>query len=117
MMPYCRMMTHEAIKRQLDEAPRFARNLGELLMEFDEEYYVETNGDVKAAVANSSLGSGRHHYIAHGFAEYRAPFALHAPWYTDQYPMAALEVAQGDYADLHHHYVAIGKSRGYQRVP
>jgi hypothetical protein len=32
MMPYCRMMTHEALKRQLDEAPRFARNLGELMV-------------------------------------------------------------------------------------
>ena len=31
--------------------------------------------------------------------------------------MAALEVAQGDYADLHHHYVAIGKARGYRPVP
>jgi hypothetical protein len=31
--------------------------------------------------------------------------------------MAALEMAQGDYADLHHHCVAIGKSRGYRPVP
>jgi hypothetical protein len=117
MMPYCRLVTHEALKRQIDEAPRFPRNLGELLIEFDEAYYLESNPDVKAAVAAGGLGSGRHHYITHGFQEYRTPFALHSFWYADRYPMAALEVAQGDYADLHHHYVAIGKARGYRPVP
>lgn len=117
MMPYCRLMTHEALKRQIDEAPRFPRNLGELLIEFDEKFYLASNGDVNAAVANGSVGSGRHHYISHGFNEFRAPFALHPIRYVNRYPLAALEVAQGDYADLHHHYVAVGKARGYRPVP
>jgi hypothetical protein len=117
LMPYCRLVTHGALKRQLDEAPRFSRDVGELLTEFDEAFYLASNADVNAAVASGSIASGRHHYIAHGFSEYRQPFALHAFWYVDRYPIAALEVAQGDYADLHHHYVAIGRSRFYRRTP
>ena len=117
MIPYCRLVTHGALKRQLDEAPRFSRDVGELLTEFDEAFYLASNADVNAAVASGSIASGRHHYIAHGFSEYRQPFALHAFWYVDRYPIAALEVAQGDYADLHHHYVAIGRSRFYRRTP
>jgi hypothetical protein len=99
------------------DLPMLAAALNAGAIQFDETYYLESNPDVKAAVAAGSLGSGRHHDITHGFNEYRQPFALHSFWYADRYPMAALEVAQGDYADLHHHYVAIGKARGYRPVP
>lgn len=113
MMPYCRHMTHEALGRQLAEAPRVPLDLDALLTEFDEEYYLSTYPDVAAGIKQGRIASGREHYKAHGFSESRRPFFLHAFWYVSMYPIAALEVAQGDYADLFHHYAAIGKSRGY----
>jgi hypothetical protein len=117
MMPYCRLITHEALKRQIDAAPRVPLDPVALLAEFDEAYYLSTYSDVHAVVREGRLASGRAHYIAYGFRENRRPFFLHAFWYVDQYPLAALEVAQGDYVDLFHHYVAVGKSRGYRPAP
>jgi hypothetical protein len=108
---------HELLRRQLDEAPRFHRDLDAFLAEFDERFYLAVHADVAAAVGSGALPSGRAHYITYGFYDYRTPFPLHRLWYAHHYPMAAIEVAQGDYADLHHHYVAIGKARGYRPVP
>ncbi|HEY1931391.1 MAG TPA: hypothetical protein VGG99_05220 [Acetobacteraceae bacterium] len=117
MMPYCRLVPHELLRRQLDEAPRFHRDLAAFLGEFDERFYLAANADVAAAVGSGALPSGRAHYITYGFREYRHPFPVDGYWYVRHYPMAAIEVAQGDYADLNHHYVAIGKARGYRPVP
>jgi hypothetical protein len=38
-------------------------------------------------------------------------------WYAARYPMAAMEVAQGDYTSLAHHYIAVGRERGYRPLP
>jgi hypothetical protein len=34
-----------------------------------------------------------------------------------EYPLAAMEVAHGNYTDLAHHYVAVGKECGYRLKP
>ncbi|MEA2769471.1 MAG: hypothetical protein QOD93_2433, partial [Acetobacteraceae bacterium] len=52
-----------------------------------------------------------------GFAERRSPIRLDPVWYASEYPLAAFEVAQGDYAEFAHHYMAIGKARGYRPYP
>jgi hypothetical protein len=31
--------------------------------------------------------------------------------------MAAFEVAQGDYSNFAHHYIAVGRARGYRPLP
>lgn len=57
------------------------------------------------------------HYVSYVFQERRLPRRFDARWFTEAYPMAAFEIAQGDYADGAHHYWAIGKARGYQAFP
>jgi hypothetical protein len=84
---------------------------------FDEAFYVNANSDVANGVRAGWLASGRDHYIRHGFKEHRTPFALDPAWYSAQYPLAAMEVARGDYGDFIHHYVAAGKQQGCRPMP
>jgi hypothetical protein len=84
---------------------------------FDEECYLDTNEDVAAVARDLRPAVARAHYAHHGFPERRLPFRLDPVWYAGQYPLAALEVAQGDYAEFAYHYLAIGKVRGYRPYP
>ncbi|MGD0102898.1 MAG: hypothetical protein ABSC06_02535 [Rhodopila sp.] len=111
--PYWRLMSHEALRQQINAAPRFERNVDQALAVFDEAFYLDTNGDVAAAAQNLGPGFARAHYINHGFQERRLPTRLDPVWYASQYPLAAFEVAQGDYTDFADHYIAIGHVRGY----
>jgi LPS sulfotransferase NodH len=91
--------------------------LDAMLELFDEAFYVKSNSDVANGVRAGWLASGRDHYIRHGFKERRTPFALDQAWCSAQYPLAAIEVARGDYADFIHHYVAAGRERGCRPMP
>jgi hypothetical protein len=50
-----------------------------------------------------------------GFDEGRTGFALDRAWYCRTYPIAAVEIAQGEYWDADHHYLEAGRDRGYRR--
>jgi hypothetical protein len=115
--PFWRLLSHDTLKRQFELAPRFERRLDTMVATFDEQYYLASNSDVAEVVKAGVLRDGLDHYIGYGFQERRYPFPLDATWYATQYPMAGFEVAQGDYTDFTHHYVAIGKERGYAPLP
>ncbi len=115
--PYWRQMSRAALRQQLSGLPRFARDLNQALAVFDERFYLDTNADVAAVAQSLGPAFAQAHYRNHGFQERRLPTRLDPMWYASQYPLAAFEVAQGDYADFAHHYVAIGKARGYQPYP
>ena len=117
IVPYWRLMPHEVLRLQFAGAPRFERKLEDSLEVFDESAYLQANEDVAAVALNNGPGYGRAHYIQHGFGERRIPIRLDPAWYASEYPMAAFEVAQGDYADFTHHYISVGKARGYQPTP
>ena len=82
---------------------------------FDEAFYQAVNPDIAAAVAEGHIPSGRHHFEATGFDEGRAAFALDRAWYCRTYPIAAVEIAQGECWDADQHYLEWGRERGYQR--
>jgi hypothetical protein len=105
------------LRQQFAAAPRFVRELDQVLTVFDEEFYLDANGDVAAIAQTVGPGFARAHYTQYGFSERRLPFRLDPVWYASQYPLAGFEVAQGDYAEFAHHYVAIGKARGYRPCP
>jgi hypothetical protein len=111
--PYWRLIPHETLRQQFAAAPRFGRKLDDALSVFDQDFYLQANGDVAAVGKQHGPGFGRDHYINNGFAERRLPMRLDPVWYASEYPLAAFEVAQGDYAEFAHHYMAIGKARGY----
>lgn len=115
--PYWRQMSQEALRRQFNAAPRFGRDVNQALAVFDEAFYLDTNGDVAAVAQSLGPAFARAHYVNHGFQERRLPMRLDPVWYASQYPLAAFEVAQGDYAEFADHYMAIGKARGYRPYP
>jgi hypothetical protein len=112
-----RLMPHDLLRRLLREAPRFDPPVEQMLGEFDADYYLATNDDVAATVGRDNADGARKHYQVSGVREHRLPFRLSPTWYAARYPMAAFEVAQGDYSSFAHHYVAVGRTLGYRPLP
>jgi|SRR6185312_7708192 len=112
-----RYVPQALLERQLSEAPRSPCPVEMMLEALDPEYYLETHRDVVAELESANADGARHHYRHWGFAEGRLPFRMDLAWYAERYPMAAFEVGQGDYRDFAHHYVAVGRTRGYRPTP
>jgi len=96
---------------------RRERRLDRYLEYFDEAFYLTAYPDIAAAVREGHFPSGRHHYEYFGFHEGREPFFIDKSWYCQTYPMAAIELSQGEYDDTYQHWLDIGRARGYQRAP
>ncbi len=108
-----RLILADRLRQIVGAAPVVERRLDSFLRFYDEAYYTGAEGDIGAAVRAGHLPSGLHHYIEHGFIEQRACFRLDNFHYATQYPIAAAEVAQGEYLDFAHHFVEVGHMRGY----
>lgn len=83
---------------------------------FDEAYYRSVHPDIAAAIACGDLPDGRHHYDRSGFDEGRSAFPLDRHWYCCTYPVAAMEIAAGDFWDTDQHWLEMGRARGYRRA-
>jgi hypothetical protein len=112
-----RCMNSEAIARLRSTTPRWPRRLDRFVSMFDEAFYLKANPDVAREVSAGRLQSGLDHYVQHGFKEGRLCFNIDYRWYSVEYPLAAFEVGNGDYADLTHHYMEVGALRGYKPLP
>jgi hypothetical protein len=109
-----RYMPAERLAALLRRVPP-PRDKAMYLEAFDEAFYRAVNPDIAQAVAAGHLPSGRHHYETIGFDEGRSGFALDRAWYCRAYPIAAIEVAQGEFWDADQHYLEVGRARGYRR--
>jgi hypothetical protein len=85
---------------------------GEFLLE---ALYLHRYPDVASAVAGGHFPSGRDHYACFGMAEGRAACTIDSAWYCQAYPVAALELGQGDAADPLRHWLELGRYRQYRR--
>jgi hypothetical protein len=117
LAPLWRLMPHAALQRLTEAAPRQPRSLDAMLSVFDEAFYLADNPDVAAAVHVGQFRNGEHHYRLNGYREQRPPLAFATYWYAEQYMSAAIEVGQGDYDDMLHHYALVGRHRGYRPWP
>lgn len=117
MAPYWRPVPHDVLQRQIREAPRLDPPNEVILQHFDPAYYLSANADIARLIGADNVEGARAHYLLLGIKEYRLPFRLSPSWYAARYPMAAYEVAQGDYANFAHHYIAVGRQRGYKPMP
>ena len=113
----CRYVPQELLRRQMKEAPRFVCTPEMMLAELDADFYLSAHTDVTLAAGTRNADAAHHHYLNWGYYEGRLPFRFDPAWYAARYPMAALEVAQGDYRDFPHHYIAVGRARGYRPLP
>lgn len=110
-------IAHDMLQRRLRESPRFDPSHDVLLEHFDAGFYLATNPDVAQLIGADNVEGARAHYLLLGIKQHRLPFRLAPAWYAARYPMAALEVGQGDYANFAHHYIVIGRERGYRPLP
>jgi len=115
--PYWRYVPQDLLLRLFREAPRFDPSMEQMLDAFDPDYYLAVNADVAAAFGADNADGAREHYRRGGVREGRKPFRYSPSWYAARYPMAAMEVAQGDYSSFAHHYVAVGRAFGYRPSP
>ena len=106
MAPFWRPVSHDTLRRRLQEAPHFDPSHEEILDNFDAEYYLRVNHDIRQLVGAGNTEGARAHYLLFGIREHRLPFNLAPAWYATRYPIAAFEVAQGDYGNFAHHYIA-----------
>lgn len=97
--------------------PRFPVPVQRMRDLFDEGFYLARYPDVRAVVGTGGYATGLQHYLMEGHAEGREGFALDRAWYCRAHPLAAIELGQGDFANLHEHYVAVGRERGYAPLP
>jgi len=115
--PLCRYLPQDRLRRLFRDAPHYDPPLEEMLELFDPDYYLANNRDVVRAFGPGNFAAARHHYRECGVREGRQPFRLAVRWYAEQYPMAALELAQGDYSGFAQHYVAAGRRHGHRPLP
>jgi hypothetical protein len=114
--PTWREVTPAIVAVTRRDAPRFKPDIQQVHAYFDEAFYVGLHPDVERAVSAGWMASGWEHFRNWGVHEYRAPFRLDPVFYARRYPVAALEVGQGDFRNFHDHWVAVGRRRGYRRT-
>jgi hypothetical protein len=105
------------LRQLIQQTPRFPRRIEDFLPLFDEDFYCANYPTVRGAMADGWLKSGLEHFTRWGFADGWKAFPFDYSWYATRYPLAAFEVAQGDYLDLMHHYIDVGRQRGYRPTP
>ena len=109
-----RAVPHQDLARML-RRPEYVRDSSLCLALFEEDFYRAAYRDVDGAVSAGHIPTGRHHYEHYGYHEGRDPFFIDKSWYCTTYPIAAVELGGGGFADVHHHWLAVGRERGYLR--
>ena len=109
-----RQMPAPALRALLARTPP-PRDRAATLAAFDEAFYLGHYPDVAASVAGGHMPSGRHHFEFCGCDEGREAVGVDAAWYCTAYPIAAVEMSQGEAAGPADHWVSIGRARGYRR--
>ena len=86
-------------------------------VEVDEAWYLRENEDIARAVRDGTVQSARQHFLADGYFEGRAPFAMvvDEPWYLAQNPDVAESVRSGVVASGQQHFSEDGYREG--RLP
>ena len=115
--PFWRPVSHEALQRRIKEAGRLDPTHPEILDNFDPDFYLSSNPRLLELLGAGNVEGARQHYLLLGVRGHFLPFRLTPEWYAARYPMAAFEVGQGDYANFAHHYIGVGRDRGYRPVP
>jgi hypothetical protein len=112
-----REVTGDMVRDIRRGARLFPRRLADFEAVFDKDYYLGTHASARASVSEGACSSALDHYRTRGFAQRLAMVSLDPDWYIRSYPIAALEVGQGDFAGFEHHYAAVGRRRGYRPRP
>lgn len=86
-------------------------------VEVDENWYLDTNLDVKAAIKDGLIDSARGHYIKSGYFEDRwpRPIRVDEVWYLKTYPDIAKAIRGNKFESAQEHFELHGFREG--RLP
>jgi hypothetical protein len=86
-------------------------------VEVDEDWYLDQNRDVAAAIAAGVFASARNHYMEAGYFEDRfpRPFVVDERWYITQYGDVADAIQRGTFRSAQQHFLISGFREG--RLP
>ena len=85
--------------------------------EFNEDWYLDNNPDLSAAIPSKDFPTGFAHFSAVGYMEGRLPAepAVDAAWYMANYPDVAAAIIKGTFESPAHHFSTAGYKEG--RLP
>jgi hypothetical protein len=83
----------------------------------DEEWYLSSYPDVRAAVEQGHVPSGESHYRLHGYREGRLPVRpnVDETWYLLRYPDVREAIRRGQVKSAYDHFMLAGFGEG--RLP
>jgi len=86
-------------------------------VDVDEEWYLESYGDVRDAVRAGQMKSARAHYLQAGYFENRLPrrIVVDEGWYLNEYPDVAEAIRSGAFFSAAQHFERNGFKEG--RLP
>ena len=96
--------------------PRTERDVEAYLRIFNETDYVQMYPEKAGLRDRFGLCGLVNDYLSDGFGQGRHPCRLDVSWYTRQYPVAGMDVANNFYHDEMHHYSEVGRMMGYLPV-
>jgi Ca2+-binding RTX toxin-like protein len=101
-------------KRRNTKKPKpFAISIGTGTTDFNEDFYLEANPDVRAAIEAGVIASAIDHYQRFGALELRDPNPyFNARYYANQYPDALDATTRGSIANIFEHYARWGYKDG-----
>lgn len=102
-------MSYDDIKRMI------SRLL--MMVDVDEEWYLQRNPDIAEAVREGRTRSGREHFVNNGYFEGRQPFPIPVDedWYLAQNPAVAEAIREGLMQSAQQHFELHGYREG--RLP
>lgn len=112
-----RKCTEAMLYEMFERGPRNRIRFDRYLAAFDPESYVTMYADQKSNRDAHGDNAVFDHFATHGFSAGLAPLEIDRQWYCQMYPEAAVEIGQNDFMDELHHYVEIGRERGYLPRP
>jgi hypothetical protein len=85
--------------------------------EVDEEWYLREYEDIRQAVEEGRVASGKQHFVTDGYFEGRVPFpmAVDEAWYLERYPDVVEGIRAGSTPSGQQHFVDNGYREG--RLP
>lgn len=113
---------HEISVQQLHHlktnTPALTPSVSLAAIEFDANCYTAfLPGGNLGPLEPEEAGSAAAHAIKRGFSASDLYFPFDEGWYVHQYPDVADDLTNGTYATPLHHYLDVGKRRGYTPIP
>jgi hypothetical protein len=112
-----RKVTDTMLHSMFDGPARQPVRFAKYLEAFDADSYVEMYPEQKPNREAHGDTAVFDNFAQRGFLAGRKPVFVDRHWYCRMYPEAAVEIGVNEFQDETHHYVEVGRERGYLPAP